>query len=634
MAKSLLKVWVRLLVLIGVASAVLSASAQLVEPRNARVTVLPKDGAEAIIRQETLPFRWDRQFPGMAGHATLEMEFMLAEVPREPYGLYLAKVSNAYAVHINGFLLDQYGDMEVPRSSDTKQPRYIAIPAGILNRQNQLRIDLRADPGRQPGVSRVVVGPTDVVRALHHERWKVRYLGPLTVAVFSALVGLIGLLLWSTQDKKAVDGSPGRDVLYLYGALAEFFWVFRVTCTLVEIPPVPSQWWDSASSLSLAAWGSFTVLFAVHLVGWNTSRPRMLRFLQYLLVSLMFAGCIASALAWRYGLSWLLTLWYGVLGMVFLYFGAKFVAHAFTASASRLSRLLASAIVVNVLSGLVDLYNLRIAPGDADSSTLYYTSVLFGAVSLVVVITRFRAATAQAHHLMATLTERVSEKERELNSSFQRLETLAREQERTRERTRILRDMHDGVGAHISAAIRQLQSGQTSNDLVLLTLRDSLDQLKLSIDAMNLAPGDITALLANVRYRLGSRFSAMHLELQWAVEELPTLAYLDAAAMRQLQFIVFEALSNVMQHARATTLRLEAAVEPSAGDPDLSEVCVRISDNGVGFEVRGAGRRGLATMGERARAIGARLAISSQPGATVVELRFPLYAPTEVPAKR
>jgi len=158
--------------------------------------------------------------------------------------------------------------------------------------------------------------------------------------------------------------------------------------------------------------------------------------------------------------------------------------------------------------------------------------------------------------------------------------------------------------------------------------------LKLSIDAMNLAPGDITALLANVRYRLGSRFSAMHLELQWAVEELPTLAYLDAAAMRQLQFIVFEALSNVMQHARATTLRLEAAVEPSAGDPDLSEVCVRISDNGVGFEVRGAGRRGLATMGERARAIGARLAISSQPGATVVELRFPLYAPTEVPAKR
>jgi len=93
MAKSLLKVWVRLLVLIGVASAVLSASAQLVEPRNARVTVLPKDGAEAIIRQETLPFRWDRQFPGMAGHATLEMEFMLAEVPREPYGLYLAQVS-------------------------------------------------------------------------------------------------------------------------------------------------------------------------------------------------------------------------------------------------------------------------------------------------------------------------------------------------------------------------------------------------------------------------------------------------------------------------------------------------------------------------------------------------------------
>jgi len=58
------------------------------------------------------------------------------------------------------------------------------------------------------------------------------------------------------------------------------------------------------------------------------------------------------------------------------------------------------------------------------------------------------------------------------------VEQLAREQERTAERTRILRDMHDGVGAHISTAIRQLESGRATAGEVLHTLRDSLDQLQ------------------------------------------------------------------------------------------------------------------------------------------------------------
>ncbi|MGH8830203.1 MAG: histidine kinase, partial [Polaromonas sp.] len=141
--------------------------------------------------------------------------------------------------------------------------------------------------------------------------------------------------------------------------------------------------------------------------------------------------------------------------------------------------------------------------------------------------------------LLATLAARVSQKETELGESYRKLEILARGQERTR----ILRDMHDGVGSHISSAIRQLQSGRASHEEVLLTLRDSLDPLKLSIDAINLPPGDVTALLANLRYRLEPRFAASDIELQWGVDLLEPVERLDAQAMRQLQFMVFEALS-------------------------------------------------------------------------------------------
>jgi signal transduction histidine kinase len=183
--------------------------------------------------------------------------------------------------------------------------------------------------------------------------------------------------------------------------------------------------------------------------------------------------------------------------------------------------------------------------------------VAFGMVLLVIVLMRFRSASGLAHDLLANMAARVAAKEQELAQSYQRLELLAREQERNSERTRILRDMHDGVGSHISSAIRQLESGRATPEQVQHTLRNSLDQLKLSIDTMHLPTGDITALLANLRYRLEPRFKALDMELQWGVDLLAPMERLDDKAMRHLQYMVFEAVSNVLQHAHATVLRIE-----------------------------------------------------------------------------
>lgn len=176
----------------------------------------------------------------------------------------------------------------------------------------------------------------------------------------------------------------------------------------------------------------------------------------------------------------------------------------------------------------------------------------------------------------------------------------------------ILRDMHDGVGAHISAAIRQLQSGQVKDNEVLLTLRESLDQLKLFIDAMTLPAGDVTALLANLRYRLEPRFKASDIEPQWEVELFDPLPHLDDKGMRSLQFLVYRAIANVLQHSGASTLCVEARRCPQG-----IQVC--IVDNGCGFDTTQPKRKGLLSMEERARAIGARLVVSSYPGATTVE---------------
>ncbi|RZI92785.1 MAG: histidine kinase, partial [Variovorax sp.] len=242
-----------------------------------------------------------------------------------------------------------------------------------------------------------------------------------------------------------------------------------------------------------------------------------------------------------------------------------------------------------------------------------YTATLFGLALLGIVVSRFRDASARARDLLQTLAARVADREQELALAYGRLEQNAREQGRTQERERILRDMHDGVGLHISAAIRQLQSGQGSNAEVLRTLRDSLDQLKLSIDSIYLPAGDVGALLAGMRYRMSPRFVASGIALEWAVDDMQPVPGLDGPAMRQFQFLLFEAISNVLQHAQASVLRFEAAMVEG------SVLRVSVIDNGVGFD---AGRVAPRALNERARAAGARLAVESRPGRTVVRIEF------------
>jgi hypothetical protein len=168
-----------------------------------------------------------------------------------------------------------------------------------------------------------------------------------------------------------------------------------------------------------------------------------------------------------------------------------------------------------------------------------------------------------------------------------------------------MRDMHDGVGMHLSSAIRQLQGGQVGTDLIEQTLRDSLDHLKLTVDSMSLREGDVTGLLGSLRYRLAPRLQAAGLQLHWQVDELPHWPQGHVDNMRHLQYIVFEAVSNALQHAQASALWLRASV-------DAGDIVVCVEDNGCGFGLVGhnpndAEGKGLRGMRNRVQSMGGQL---------------------------
>jgi signal transduction histidine kinase len=576
-----------------------------------------------------LPYHWDRANPGQQGEAIFNFEFDLPEAPLDVWGIYLPRLGNVYELWLNGVKLQSHGVM-APRAGDPqvynaadfgRVARYVTVDGAHLHTTNQLRIYIRADVGRRGGLSRVMIGPQDEVLPLfeNDNRWRVT--GSIAVVAFSFVVALTALALWSTDIGLPNRERPGRDPLYFFVASAQLFWAVYVGDVLVEEPLLRWPWWGVVQVIALDIWGGSMTLACMELADWRaqwwTRRSAPGDFVDH------GDGTGVCHLGTGFRSATALTAWYVAYGCTMLTFIVSFFWGAIKHGNSE-RRIVAAAAFINIVVALRDIYIFRFEQAYGANTLLRYSSVLFGLALGYVALMRFRATSSQLHDLLGTLATRVSEKEAALGESYARLEVLARQQERTAERGRILRNMHDGVGAHISSAMRQLQNGEVGGlgpmrDEVLLTLRDALDQLKLSIDSIHLAPGDVTALLANLRYRLGPRFAAMGIELRWNVDLLPVCNGLDANAMSELQFMLFEAFSNVLQHAQARVLTVEGCAEMVGS---AERVFVRVVDDGCGFDPAIGRRKGLATMRERATSIGAQLRISSEPGKTTIEIRL------------
>ncbi|MDQ8033966.1 MAG: histidine kinase [Bordetella sp.] len=569
-------------------------------------------GRREVWRTVNLPYHWDRVHRNRPGTALIEARFDLPQRAEEPYTLYFPLIGNAAEVWLNDRLLVRYGELDAANQDDFgKIARQVAVPPSLLGADNVLRVRLRADGGRRGGLSEMYIGPAAQVHAhAVAQAGAVRYSGSLFLGAFSLVVGFIALMCWASQRVLGPDGRLHRETLYLAAGLAELCWSVRVFDAMIEHPPVDWPLWGVLMTGAYAGWVCGVLLFCHRVAGW--AHGRSMRFMNGAALTILATGLLCSALSFLWYRPVVLTAWLGTVSLCavlyVLVFGIATLRRPNTARV-----LLAAAGVLNVAVGVRDWVTIRLSQDLGAVTWNRYVSVVFGLALLYIVLQRFHEASGQARDLLTTLQSRVAAREQELASTYSRLESAAREQARTHERERILRDMHDGVGAHLSAAIRQLQSDRSNPDEVLRTLRDSMDQLKLSIDAMQLPAGDVQGMLAGLRYRLEPRLAGAGIALAWAVDELPAWPRLDAAGMRHLQFLLFEAISNVLQHAHARTLRLEAA----ASDEGLR---IAVVDDGVGFDET----RIPKALTVRARSLRAELQLHSGDGCTAVVVLLPM----------
>lgn len=206
-----------------------------------------------------------------------------------------------------------------------------------------------------------------------------------------------------------------------------------------------------------------------------------------------------------------------------------------------------------------------------------------------------------------------------------RVRELEREREIERVRSRISRDIHDGIGSgltKITMLSRQLQAevGPQAERIAIASteLVNELGEIVWTVDPRN---DDFASFAAYVRNSLGKQFENAPVELNLVIELAPEDArrMLGPEVKRQVILTLKEAVNNALRHANAK----EVSVTLSLRKDQLNLV---VSDDGKGFDpskVR-EGANGLINFRKRAELLNGTVAIDTAATGTRITLHAPL----------
>ena len=210
-------------------------------------------------------------------------------------------------------------------------------------------------------------------------------------------------------------------------------------------------------------------------------------------------------------------------------------------------------------------------------------------------------------------------------SALDRLRQSEAERATLEERTRLARELHDGLAqdlwfaklkhdrlvAQVPEEVRPLAAEVTQ------ALDAAIAEAKHAVVTMRADEREVPLpeLLADTVDEFGARSG---LRTDFSAADLP--AALAPRTQAEVLRILQEALTNVRKHADATVVRVDAEV-------DGGMLTLHIADNGRGFRPADSSGDGLGLTGmrERARLMGGELRVISEPSAgTEVRLSVPL----------
>jgi signal transduction histidine kinase len=527
----------------------------------------------------TLPDNWVDNHPGLGGFAWYRVPFHLKAIPDAPLALYVPHVSLVGSFYLNGSLLNGDVSYDVPHgrmgSAMNDQPLYIVLPSGLFHAgDNTLYVRLQGHARLRSGISALVIGPAPILKARQASRYFVQVVLPN--AVFAIIIGALIFLLAHLWHRRSVH------LIQLVGVVA----IVSLGSYLTLSFPV-----SRGTEVFVRLVVHIVLFWALVVAGYHLTERRDRWFLP-LWHGVSVATIIAAIAFYAVGETgdpmWMLAWPHTLLRFIVLYWMFE---RAWRTRSIRLGALALSATFWN-LTMLQSAFILM--------DWLPWDSVRMSTLGVVPFCLVLLFVFAEQFIL-----------DRELAAAAQRDAITA-------ERSRILQEMHDGMGAHLIAALHLARREDVERGVLVRSIEDSIQDMRSIIDSLDFNGHDLVPLLANLRSRLEPRLKALDIELKWGVAApLPEIEHMTPGKALAVMRIVQESLNNALQHAQARTIRIAAAAEGQA-------VRIEVADDGRGFDPSQlrVGGRGLAGMRARAKALHAAIEIVGGGGTTVV-LRIP-----------
>lgn len=468
------------------------------------------------------------------------------------------------------------------------QPVWVSLDPPGQMRPKTLLLRMDSVPGLGGGISSVWVGEAASLAWRYQSRKLIQADLMRAASVAFAVLGLFSLSVWWRRRHES---------MYLLCFIASVCFVARY---MHFITPLNTTWISSAwfgwVSVNSVSW-----MVAVILVFNFRLCKKYYRWLEIgIITSVALHGVLTLPwLASSEGIAALAV--YAYLIVLVFTIPAAFMALRASWQARSGSGLIVA--MISVLGFPLAVHDVMLQTYQLDLENVYLLPLAqmgFCVMFAIIIHRRYISGIESLERSHEVLAQRLQERETELEASHARLREIERREVLSKERQRLMRDMHDGLGGSLTGALRMMEHGEYEEGRLKSALRDCVDELRLTIDSLEPVESDISVLLASLRFRLQPRLEAAGIQLHWRVEALPPLPWLTPGHAMHVMRIVQEVVTNIIKHAEAVNILFTT-------ETDGEHACIYIDDNGRGFAgapLSAVGGHGLDNIAYRAGMLG------------------------------
>ena len=487
-----------------------------------------------------------------------------------------------------------FGTMDTVERNDL--PIYIELQASDLEKSRTLYIKVRSIFSFVD-LEPVYFGDTDKIQGLYKDylTWNVKY--QHTVVILSAIFMIFFLLAWIKN----------REFLFFKNMFfLSLCWLIWEKIVLIDNISI-QYWtlWRCTNWFCIA--GLLYFFIAAGLLVVNIKVPK---FLKYYFAFYAISG---SFISWYdYDATFFITQWLILSLYIALNYAASLIffegikQKSWTTFSLGIVFVVASPGTIHdflVWSGLLAKYNTELAALGVPEFFLQSTQLSYLVAIPYLLVTGF------------ALLKIIEDKERYKTESA----IATRE-----ERARIIRDLHDGLGAVLTMGAIQAQSGTLTVDKAKATITESLNDLRLILNGFNTEVPNMAAIVETIgeqaqRMFLGNKRLEINYKLPDVDKKEPKIS--QSAAMN-LAKITREAITNAAKYSGGTDIFVELKYTKE-------NVIVEVTDNGpIGFNfehcIDHPSGNGLNNMRSRAKSSNGTFTYISEPGCTKMVATMPI----------